>query len=128
MLGFLLSSLETDKQTYKDAKNLLVLAFASEESRKVSTIKQLIGLKLNQGDDPFGFISKLRTINESVKTLNITSQDFLQYFTWLGLGEDFQKELEIRLQNTSATEPADQWKELKQSYRKQQKRLILAYT
>lgn len=27
--------------------------------------------------------------------------------------EDFQKELEIRLQNTSATEPADQWKELK---------------
>ena len=58
----LLDSLEADKQKYADAKNLLLAAFASEEMRKQSTIKQLTQLKLTQSDDPFVSISKLRTL------------------------------------------------------------------
>ena len=89
----LLWSLEADKQTYKDAKELLITAFASEETRKLTTIRKLTSLKLNPGDDPFTFISRLRTLCESVKVLKITSDDFLQYFAWSGLDENFKKEL-----------------------------------
>lgn len=99
----LLGSLEADKQTYKDAKRLLITAFASEEIRKLSTIKELTALKLKPGDDPFMYISKLRTICESVKVLKITSDDFLQYFAWLGLDEGFRKEL---VQITTKTHPS----------------------
>ena len=62
----LLGSLEADKQTYKDAKKLLITAFASEETRKLTTIRELTSLKLNPGDDPFMFISRLRTLCEAV--------------------------------------------------------------
>ena len=99
----ILSSLEADKQTYKDAKKLLTTAFASEETRKLSTIKELTSLKLKPGDDPFMYISRLRTICESVRVLKITSDDFLQYFAWLGLDEQFKKEL---VQITAKTHPS----------------------
>ena len=99
----LLSSLEADKQTYNDAKQLLITAFASEETRKLSTIKELTSLRLNPEDDPFTYISRLRTICESVKVLKITSDDFLQYFAWLGLDENFKKEL---VQITTKTRPS----------------------
>ena len=99
----LLGSLEADKQTYKDAKELLITAFASEETRKLTTIRELTALKLNSGDDPFMFISKLRTLCESVKVLKITSDDFLQYFAWSGLDENFKKEL---VQITTKTHPS----------------------
>ena len=68
----MLGSLEGDKQTYADARDLLKLAFASDVVRKTSAIKTLTGLKLGNNDDPFKFISVLRTIVESVKTLNMT--------------------------------------------------------
>lgn len=65
----LLSSLETDKQQYTHAKDLLIAAFASKEQRINSAIKKLTCLHLKEGDDPFIFISQLRTLCESVKTL-----------------------------------------------------------
>ena len=61
----LLDSLEAYKQQYADAKALLLAAFAFEEIRKQSTIKQVTELKLTLSDDPFAFISKLRTLQES---------------------------------------------------------------
>lgn len=99
----LLASLEADKQTYKSAKDLLIAVFASKETQKLSTIKQLTELKLSIEDDPFIYISKLRTISESVKVLNITSNDFLQYFAWIELDDGFQKEF---VQITNKTRPS----------------------
>ena len=89
----LLGSLKADKQTYADAKNLLINALASQETCKFQAIKKLPQLKLVPGSDPFKYISNLCTIRESVKVLDITSEDFLQYFAWLGLDDKFQKEL-----------------------------------
>ena len=99
----LLSSLEADKQKYNDAKDLLITAFASDYIRKCATIRRLTELKLKRKDDPFTFISHLRTICESVKLLKITADDFLQYFSWHGLPDDFQKEL---IQITGDTHPS----------------------
>ena len=64
----LLGSLEADKQTYADAKNLLINALASQETRKFQAIKKLTQLKLVPGSDPFKYISNLRTIHESVSS------------------------------------------------------------
>ena len=89
----LLRSLEADKQNYKDAKDLLVSAFASPEIRKFSSIKRLTELKLGYEDEPFEFISKVKMLCESVKSLNITSDDFLQYFVWEALNKGFQTHL-----------------------------------
>ena len=89
----LLGSLEADKQTYADAKNLLINALALQETRKFQAIKKLTQLKLVPGSDPFKYISNLHTIHESVRVVGITSDDFLQYFAWLGLDDKFQKEL-----------------------------------
>ena len=89
----LLKSLEADKQNYKDAKDLLLSAFASPEIRKFSSMARLTGLRLSYEDEPFEFISKVKMLYESVKTLNITGDDFLQYFVWEALNKGFQTHL-----------------------------------
>ncbi|XP_068204996.1 uncharacterized protein [Palaemon carinicauda] len=99
----LLNSLEADKQSYQDAKSLLIKAFASEEVRKSSTVKKLTELKLNPGDDPFNYVSRLRNLCESTKVLQMSSDDFLTYFAWLGLNDEFRKEL---VQITNKTSPS----------------------
>ncbi|XP_068218540.1 uncharacterized protein [Palaemon carinicauda] len=99
----LLNSLEADKQSYQDAKSLLIKASASEEVRKSSTVKKLTELKLNPGDDPFNYVSRLRNLCESTKVLQMSSDDFLTYFAWLGLNDEFRKEL---VQITNKTSPS----------------------
>ena len=99
----LLSSLESDKQHYKDAKELLISAFASDDIRKNSTIKKVVDLHLKDGDDPFLFISKLRTICEAIKTLSIDADEFVRYFAWNGLNERFRRHL---IQITAKTHPS----------------------
>ena len=100
---YLLSYLESDKQSYKDAKALLISAFASDDIRKNSTIKQLTDLHLKDGEDPFLYISKLRMICESVKVLNIDAEEFITYFAWHGLNDRFKRHL---VQITAKTHPS----------------------
>ena len=89
----LINSLEADKQTFKDAKRLLESAFASPENRKFAAMKQLTQLRLGYEDDPFEFISKLKMLQESVKSLDIKSEDFVQYFAWNGMNDRFKTHL-----------------------------------
>lgn len=107
----LLNSLEADKQTYEDAKGLLISAFASPETRKFSTIQKLSELSMNYKDDPFDFISKVKMLSESIHVLNIVSEDFLQYFVWSGLNESFKNHL---IQITGKTKPS--FKEIVDSF------------
>ena len=98
----LLNSLECDKQYYNDAKKLLKEAFASDDSRKKSTIKKLFELQLKEGEDPFIYISNLRTICASVKTLKIDADEFVRYFAWRGINTTFRNHL---IQITTKTYP-----------------------
>ena len=91
--SYLLQSLELDKQSYQDAKQLLTNAFATTEVRKSSTIKKLLELKLRDTDDPYLFISNLRAITESVEKLKIDSKEFLRFFAWNALNDEFRKVL-----------------------------------
>ena len=90
---YLLDSLEPDKQKYEDAKALLISAFASDELRKYSTIKKITELQLSVGEDPFIFISNLRTLLQSVHTLKIDADEFMKYFAWSGLNDLFKTHL-----------------------------------
>ena len=99
----LLNSLEADKQSYKDAKDLLITAFASPENRKFGTISKLSTLQLGYENDPFEFISKVKMLSESVTSLKIVSDDFLQFFVWRGLNENFKSHL---TQITNKTKPS----------------------
>ncbi|XP_064110129.1 uncharacterized protein LOC135217954 [Macrobrachium nipponense] len=89
----LLSSLEADKQRYVDAKELLISAFASKEVCKNNAIKKITELSLREGDDPFIFISILRSVCEAVKTFNIGADEFVRYFAWHGLNGRFQRHI-----------------------------------
>ena len=88
--GVLLDSLEVDKQTYDDATNLLRSALATPSLQKFNLIKQLAQMKLDSDTEPFNYISLMRNIKESVKTLKLEVDDFLRYFYWEGLNENFK--------------------------------------
>ena len=89
----LVNALEADKQSFDEAKKLLIAAFASPELRMFNTINRLTKLKLGIQDDPFEFISKVKTLAESVHCLDIKTEDFLQYFVWNNINEKFKAHL-----------------------------------
>ena len=91
--SILLKSLETDKQTYADAKKLLQSALASPIVQKFSLIKQIVEMKLTYRMDPFSYIGQMKNVMEGVKLLKIQSEDFLNYFFWTGLNDTFQTQL-----------------------------------
>ena len=99
----LLNSLECDKQGYQHAKELLVEALASPDVQRFNTIKALINLKLDDTAEPFEYVSKMRVIQESVKSLKIDVDSFLQYFFWRGLNDSFQSHM---IQITNKTKPS----------------------
>ena len=65
----LLDSLEANKRSYEGAKKLLTKAFASTDVSIFNVLKKVSEMKLNYGDEPFEYISKIRILTESVETL-----------------------------------------------------------
>ncbi|XP_068200128.1 uncharacterized protein [Palaemon carinicauda] len=101
----LLGSLEADKQSYNDAKDLLTKAFASTELRKSAVIKKLTCLDLKEGQNPFVFFSELRNIVENFKYLHIDVEEVVRYFVWSALNDRFKSHL---VHITNVTHPSFQ--------------------
>ena len=91
--SYLLDSLEPQKQTYREARSLLMSAFASKDLQKFKVIKQLSKLKLTHSSEPFQYISETRKIMHSFSELKITNDDIIQYFVLSGLNESFKDHL-----------------------------------
>ena len=89
----LLNSLEIDSQTYDKAKDLLMKALASPVTQKFNVVKQLTELKMTTDMDPFEYMSKISTNMDLVKKLNISAEDFLQYFILNGMNDSFRNQL-----------------------------------
>ena len=53
-------SLEANKRSYEGAKKLLTKAFASTDVSIFNVIKQVSEMKLDYGDEPFEYISKIK--------------------------------------------------------------------
>lgn len=96
----LLDSLEIEKQSYQEARDLLLRALDSPSQRKFNVIKRISEIKLSYGTDPFTYIGEMKALMESVKSLKLLVDDFLQFFFWRGLNETFQNQL-INICNTS---------------------------
>ena len=95
----LINSLESDKQGYTQAKELLQEALASTDVQINNTIKQFTDLKLDYRTDPFEFISKVKKLLENIDKLKISENHFVQFFVWRGLNDCFQEQL-IQITNS----------------------------
>ncbi|XP_068245280.1 uncharacterized protein [Palaemon carinicauda] len=91
--SILLDSLETNKQTYEDAKLILRSALASPRFQKFTLIKQLTDMKMPYQTDPFAYVGQMKNFMESVKLLKMEVDDFLNYFFWNGMNSTFQSQL-----------------------------------
>ena len=76
----IISSLESSKQSYEEAKHLLTLAFASPLTQKYDSIQRLIDLKLPYSKDPYVFVSEMRIIKEAFNNLKIDITTILVLF------------------------------------------------
>lgn len=99
----LIDSLDADKQTYAEAKSLLVAALASKPVQKFNVLKQLSGLKLTYSSEPFQYMSDMRKIMQAVKHLEMTMDDVMQYFFLDGLNDSFKNHLVLVTNNSKPT-------------------------
>ena len=95
----LVQSLDIGSQSYNSAKDLLTKAFASVVTQQFETIKRLSELKFSL-KSPYEYVGKLRQIQESFKSLKITSDIVLQYFFWQSLPESLQNQL-VNISNSN---------------------------
>ena len=90
--SFLIDSLDPDKQSYNEAKALLMQAFATTDIQKFNIVKQLSEMSLNFDDEPFCYMATMRKIKSAVIQLDIKI-DVLQYFFFKGMNQYFKSEL-----------------------------------
>lgn len=86
----IIGSLETSKQSYQEAKGLLLLALASPTKQRYETIQKLFELKMPHTKDPYTFASEIRILQENFRTLNIDSELILQFCIWKTMNETLQ--------------------------------------
>ena len=91
--SYLINSLESSKQSYKEAKALLERALASPLNLKYEAIQRLVDLKLSYETDPYYFISEFHIIRESFTSLKIDMNMILQFFIWNAMNDTFCNQL-----------------------------------
>ena len=88
----LIDSLESNKQSYEEAKQLLQQALASPLKQAYDSIQRLLDLKLTYQQDPFEFVSEIKLIRELFRSLKIDVDTILQYGIWRGMNETLQNQ------------------------------------
>ena len=88
----LVNSIDVSQQQYTVAKKLLEDAFDNAFNAKNDVIKRLSNLKQKHGD-PYEFIGELKSITTNFKSLEIETEDVLQFFIWQSLDNRFQTHL-----------------------------------
>lgn len=96
----LINSLSGAKQSYEVAKSLLKEAFADTVAQKYSAISRLAKLSLSSDKEAYGYISEFRLVQDLFESLNISTDEVLQYFIWSGLSVSIQNQL-INISNTN---------------------------
>ena len=89
----LIKSLRGENKSYDDAKELLTQAFASPTVQKFDLLKKLANLKLKYSGNCLSFVSEMRVILSSIKSLQVTVDDIAQYFIWNAMPFDLQTQL-----------------------------------
>jgi len=87
----MLESLEPDQQMYNIAKTFLISSLASPEIQKTQLIRKLTEIQLPNGADPFVYMSKIRKTVHKFNSQQVTVDDMMLYFFWLGMNEDMKE-------------------------------------
>ena len=95
----LIKSLQGSKRSYSEAKDLLTRAFASKFTQSFDIIAKMSNLKLPEGKDPYTFLSDVRIIIDTFRTLNIDVDTVMTFFIWQGMPESLRTEF-IHINNT----------------------------
>lgn len=96
----LLKSLETDKQSYADAKTLLQDAFAAPLMQTYNVLQRLVDLNLSTNKDPLFLVSEMRQIREAIGRHKVNINTVIQFFYWRALPESLKNQL-IMITNES---------------------------
>lgn len=90
----IVESLSLNNSNYESAKQLLSEAYSNKLDQQFAVIHNLLKLKLDPDTtDAFTWIGDSRLITEQIRSLDITSDIFAQYFLWNGLNDDFKQHL-----------------------------------
>ena len=89
----LVNSLDLAEQSFRHAKDLLEKAFGDEVSKKYDAIKRLAKLKLGSNDKLYEYVGEIRLIQNLFKSLNIVTDEILQYFIWSSMSVDIQSQI-----------------------------------
>ena len=95
----LIKSLQGSKRSYLEAKTLLIKAFASEATQSFNIISKMSNLKLDEGKDPYLFLSDVRIVIDTFRTLKIDVDTVMSYFIWQGMPESLKTEF-IHINNS----------------------------
>ena len=96
----LIKSLQGSQQSYVEAKQLLIKAFASPMRQKHEAIKRLVNLSLPPNGEIYSYISKLRIIIQTFNNINMEVKDILQYFIWHSMPKSLQNQF-VHITNTN---------------------------
>ena len=84
------NSLQGHHQSYTDAKELLIKAFASPITQKVDVIERLTRLNLPSNGSCYTFVSEMKIIIRTFKSLNVDVETILQYLIWKAMPHALQ--------------------------------------
>lgn len=96
----LVESLSSARQSYENAKDLLIDAFASETVEKFDAIRRLVSLRLPLDGKPYEYASELRVVKDLFTTLKISVDNIMQYFAWSGMNSSLQDQF-VHICNTN---------------------------
>ena len=88
----LVRSLQGDSQSYLEAKNLLVEAFASPTTQRFDILARLSKLSLAPSGNCYTFVSEFRTLISTVRNLKIDVDTVLQFFIWKAMPYGLQNQ------------------------------------
>ena len=100
---FLIESLDPDRQTYAQARELLMNALASRPIQISNIFSQLQDMKLTSSSEPFKYMADMQRILQACKKLDVTVDDILAHFFYNGMNDLFKNQLVLITNNSMPT-------------------------
>ena len=99
----LIKSLQGSDQSYSQAKALLTKAFSSPLMQQYEILDSLSKINLAENGEPYNFVSDMKILIQSYRSLKIESDIVLQYFFWKAMPERLKSQF---VNITNCTKPS----------------------
>ena len=99
----LIKSLQGSNHSYTNAKDLLQQAFASPTVMKFEAINKMANLNLSYAGDCYEFVSNLKLVRQSFNSLQVSTEDIVQFFVWKAMPPGLQSQFIAITNNNKPT-------------------------